>query len=452
MFFLVSGLHWLFAATRTFVFKGNWASIMESSIMAARTSVQFCPILAILFVSCRMRALQITQQKGDPQGWAQDAMDLILVATLLQIVCCLLLPIFTGIATKTDGEGNAEYDLKPLIGAYIVTCIKYFALFLIFGGVAVVGVSIFLITPETARSDNRVFSATNEIIAFIFMFIGVLLVVMVLSSAKVIGLAVKLAIESVDRIILGVDVEIGAARLSICRGFVNLADVVVQNPEGYKTPYLLSVGKVVVKLCMSKLLWSLGKVVEIEALILSNVDIIFEKSSSSSNVQDLLKHLEGDKKEMTEEEMKGGSGKPKPSVQVKGWRHLEGDKPEETDHKEVVESEKPKPSVEVILHRIDILEVGAKVASTYLEGRGIRVALGNIEYNDFQEQCGGKVEVSVVVKIIVETLMKSVLANTGIVGEAVKQAAHVAEEKIRRVCACRKREAHSSGAQGWRKC
>jgi len=425
-FFLVYGLHWFFAATRAFVCKANCTMIMESSVVAARTSVQFCPILAILFVSCRMRALQITQQKGDPQGWAQDAMDMILAATLLQIVCCLLLPIFTGIATKTDGEGNAEYDLKPLIGAYIVTCLKYFALFLIFGGVAIVGVSIFMITPETARSDNRLFSGTFEIIALLFTFMIVLLIVMVLSSAKVIGLAVKLAIESVDRILLGVDVEIGAARLSICQGFVNLANVVVQNPDGYKTPYLLSVGKVVVKLAMCKLLCSLGKVVEIEALILSNVDIIFEKSSSSSNVQDLLKHLEGDKKEAN-----GGT------VEVKGWSKEEGK--EEQVH-EAAEKPQPKSSgPEVILHRIDILEVGAKVASTYLEGRGLRVALGNIEFNDFQEQCGGQVEVSVVIKIIVETLMKTVLANTGVVGEAVKQAAHLAEEKIKRVCACRRR-------------
>merc|ERR1719191_1886505 len=178
-FFLVYGLHWLLAATHAFIFTGKWTLILESSVLAAKNSVQFCPILAILFVSCRMRALQITQQKGDPQGWAQDAMKMILAATLLQIVCCLTLPIFTGIATKTDGEGNAEYDLKPLIGAYIVTCLKYFALFLIFGGVVVVGISIFMITPETARTDNRLFSGTFEIIAFIFMFIVVLLIVMV---------------------------------------------------------------------------------------------------------------------------------------------------------------------------------------------------------------------------------------------------------------------------------
>merc|ERR1719161_2581087 len=133
---------------------------------------------------------------------------------------------------------------------------------------------------------------------------------MVLSSAKVIGLTVKMVIESsAVRSLLGVDVQVAVARLSICRGFVNLADVVVFNPEGYKTPYLLSVGKVVVKLDVMKLVRSLGKHIEIEALILSNVDIIFEKSSSSSNVQDIVKHLEGEKKPTDEEVVKAQAEK-----------------------------------------------------------------------------------------------------------------------------------------------
>merc|ERR1719161_2771302 len=183
---------------------------------------------------------------------------------------------------------------------------------------------------------------------------------MVLSSAKVIGLTVKMVIESsAVRSLLGVDVQVAVARLSICRGFVNLADVVVFNPEGYKTPYLLSVGKVVVKLDVMKLVKSLGKHIEIEALILSNVDIIFEKSSSSSNVQDIVKHLEGDNAK-TEEEREAEA--------------LEAEA--EKVGKKVGDYEKAGKPVEVILHRVDIVEVGAKVASTYLGGGGLRVALG----------------------------------------------------------------------------
>lgn len=410
-FFLVYAFHWVIAATHSFVFKGNWTLIVESSVLAARNSVQFCPILAILFVSCRMRALQITQQKGNPQGWAQDAMDIIMAATNLQILCCLTLPIFTGIATKTDNEGNAEYDLQPLIGAYVVTCMKYFTLFLVFGGVAVVGVSMFVITPETARSDNIIFSGGKGMLSFVCSFILVLMICMALSSAKVIGLAVKLAIESADRMLLGVDVNIGAARLSICRGFVNLADIVVQNPKGYKTPYLLSVGKIVVKLNVMKLVSSLGKLVEIEALILSDVDIIFEKSISSSNVQDVLKHLEGDTTETQETEKKVEEPGPEP----------------------VPQPEPDTNQLQVVLHRVDILEVGAKVAATFFGGSGVRVALGNIEYEDFQGQCDGQVQVSEVMKIILETLMKTVLANSSVVGESIAKAAQKVAKAAQKV-------------------
>merc|ERR1719379_1171889 len=95
---------------------------------------------------------------------------------------------------------------------------------------------------------------------------------------------------------------------------------------------------------------SLGKLIEVEALILSHVDIIFEKSSSSSNVQDLVNHLQGDKKPTEEESMKVAA---------------------EKEGKKVGDYDKPAKPVEVILHRIDIIEVGAKVASTYFGGAGV---------------------------------------------------------------------------------
>merc|ERR1711862_663601 len=103
---------------------------------------------------------------------------------------------------------------------------------MIFIGVAVVGISMFMITPETARSDNRLFAWGTALIAAVFWFGLVILLAMVLSSAKVIGLAVKLVIESVDQKVLGTDITVGVSRLSICRGFVNIANLVVQNPPG----------------------------------------------------------------------------------------------------------------------------------------------------------------------------------------------------------------------------
>merc|ERR1719160_2384747 len=44
----------------------------------------FCPMLAILFVGTRMRALQLTDNRGAPQGWAQDGMYMATWAILIQ--------------------------------------------------------------------------------------------------------------------------------------------------------------------------------------------------------------------------------------------------------------------------------------------------------------------------------------------------------------------------------
>merc|ERR1719504_127754 len=72
---------------------------------AARQTVQFCPMLSILFVGVRMRALQITDQKGAPQGWCQQGMFLATYAVLLQVLTVLLLSLFTQAAPKTDADG-----------------------------------------------------------------------------------------------------------------------------------------------------------------------------------------------------------------------------------------------------------------------------------------------------------------------------------------------------------
>merc|ERR1712078_953579 len=57
--------------------------------------VAYCLMLAILFVGTRMRALRITDNKGAPQGWAQDGMYMATWALLIQFMMVLLIPICT---------------------------------------------------------------------------------------------------------------------------------------------------------------------------------------------------------------------------------------------------------------------------------------------------------------------------------------------------------------------
>merc|ERR1719247_3759679 len=85
----------------------KWSSpLLMQTMENAKATVQFCPMLAILFVATRMRALQITRNRGAPQGWVQDGMYMATWAVLIQFLMCLITPIFTGEPTKLDEDGN----------------------------------------------------------------------------------------------------------------------------------------------------------------------------------------------------------------------------------------------------------------------------------------------------------------------------------------------------------
>merc|ERR1719359_1199267 len=74
----------------------NNSALMNAceAIESAKATVQFAPMMSVLFIATRMRALQITKNKGSPQGWVQDGMYLATWSVLIQFLMCLVLPIF----------------------------------------------------------------------------------------------------------------------------------------------------------------------------------------------------------------------------------------------------------------------------------------------------------------------------------------------------------------------
>ena len=75
-YFIIYLLLWVYYTVEDFV--GLDMSILaaaKDAIESAKATVQFAPMLSVLFVATRMRALQMTQNKGAPQGWVQDGMS-----------------------------------------------------------------------------------------------------------------------------------------------------------------------------------------------------------------------------------------------------------------------------------------------------------------------------------------------------------------------------------------
>merc|ERR1719287_233946 len=155
-YFLIYLLLWIFITVEDLSSGQINLHAAKDAIESAKSTVQFAPMLCILFVATRMRALQMTANRGAPQGWVQDGMYLASWSVLIQFMMCLLMPVFTGkkyTPDSLDGETKPKEDqnLSNPWAAGTVTAIRYIALLSLLGGTATVITGVILMTPETAN-------------------------------------------------------------------------------------------------------------------------------------------------------------------------------------------------------------------------------------------------------------------------------------------------------------
>jgi len=120
------------------------------TLEAAKNTVQYCPMLCVLFMGLRMRALQITDNKGEPQGWAQQGMYLATYAVLIQNITVLVLPVMTGAEPACDDDGNVMLPATRNALWWTLSILRYLCLLFLYGGAMIVVCALFMITPETA--------------------------------------------------------------------------------------------------------------------------------------------------------------------------------------------------------------------------------------------------------------------------------------------------------------
>merc|ERR1719297_267816 len=132
-------------------------------------------------------------------------------------------------------------------------------------------------------------------------------------------MAVKLGIESCDRVFLGVDITIAHCALGICKGYICIKELVVHQPDKeiiyerdekgaliakptgkeleWKNDYILKIKTVILKINLGRLITTLGKEFELENLSFSGIHANIEKPSTNMKVQDsnidyLLNHID----------------------------------------------------------------------------------------------------------------------------------------------------------------
>ncbi|CAE8738988.1 unnamed protein product [Polarella glacialis] len=119
-----------------------------------------------------------------------------------------------------------------------------------------------------------------------------------------------------------------------------------------------------------------------EELILDGVDVIYEKSLMSSNLTDIMNKLSPDVDELRT----AATG---------------GEKKQATG----------KDDFKLTLHKVLAKNVGAKVASKLTRGHGMRLEVGDIFYKDFDKEMGAGRGMMDIVRVLLMTLIKSVLAT-----------------------------------------
>lgn len=128
--------------------------VLEAGVV----TVMFAPMLSMLFIGTRMRALQLTKATdgtipttAGPQPWAQQAMFLSSWSVFVQLVMAMIVPLLTGTGKpEMDETGNVKVPAGAnKIVAIICDVIKYLCLLAMYGGVCVIVYAVYTMTPES---------------------------------------------------------------------------------------------------------------------------------------------------------------------------------------------------------------------------------------------------------------------------------------------------------------
>lgn len=169
------------------------------------------------------------------------------------------------------------------------------SLFCLYVGVVAVIISIFVIDPETAPTAPYAFQDLPAIVWALCWAAAIVALALLAPFAKIGGLAVKLFLESVDRPLIGTEIKVGKALLSLWRGYVQVSNVVMLNPSGseWKTETMLVINELTVHIYMWRLVRTGFHELEVIYLRIHGVDVAFEKpSNGNSNMREVLEYID----------------------------------------------------------------------------------------------------------------------------------------------------------------
>merc|ERR1719248_372284 len=124
----------------------------------------FAPMMAVLFIGARMRALQMDPINGAPQRCAQNLFYAITYAVMLQCILAICVPLILGgkIKKGDKGEGDVEYEVNNKMLGTCLIVFRWIVMLGLYGGISAVIWSIFVIEHPKGKEYTRPISVTMQ--------------------------------------------------------------------------------------------------------------------------------------------------------------------------------------------------------------------------------------------------------------------------------------------------
>lgn len=233
--------------------------------------------------------------------------------------------------------------------------------------------------------------------------LALLLIVVVAVGMIFLGSIVKTAVVKGGPLVMGVPITLEKATVRPWNGHATLRELVVGNPEGFKTPFLFRMGELTAELDLRSLATDTLVIRKIHIL---GPEITYEASLKTSNIGQLLKNLEG-----------------------------ENEAPETPSPEEPKASGSGKAEKKVVIE--DFLLEGAKVhlSATLAGGKSLTVPLPTLHLTDLGKKSGGATATEVIREVcsaVFQSIGQAAAGAGALLAEGAQELGRAAEETLKK--------------------
>lgn len=228
----------------------------------------------------------------------------------------------------------------------------------------------------------------------------IILVVILAGAVLFLGPLVKTAVEKGAPPMLGVPVTLDKPGINLLAGNINLKNLVVGNPEGYKTDYAFKLGQFKIDMDMG----TLGSdTMVIKDILIDGPEIIWEAGLGNSNIGTILDNLK----------------KKQPAEKAE-------------EEKEEPEKEEKEGGTKVQIDSLVISNIKLKFSAKLMGGHAATIPLPDIRLKDIgKEEEGGASIVDVLSKVmgaIADAAGAAIAGSAGLAVDGVKATGKLAAE------------------------